>query len=85
MCTAAGYFPVVLRPSQCRAARGLLGISQVELSRRSGVPVMVLRRFEGGKTDPRTSTRDKIERALLAAGIQLVENDMVGVVVRETR
>jgi predicted transcriptional regulator len=63
----------------------LLGISQVELSRRSGVPVMVLRRFEGGKTDPRTSTRDKIERALLAAGIQLVENDTVGVVVRETR
>ncbi len=76
------YLPGVLRPSQCRAARALLGWTQAELAERAGVKVLVLRRFETGATDPRASTRDRIEKALLDAGIDLTENDGIGVTLR---
>jgi predicted transcriptional regulator len=78
----AVYLPGVLRPSQCRAARALLGITQVELAKRAGIRVLVLRRFETGRTDPRASTRDRIERALIDSGIELIEDDVVGVQLR---
>jgi transcriptional regulator with XRE-family HTH domain len=77
-----GYLPGVLRPSQCRAARALLGWTQAELAGRAGIKVLVLRRFETGQTDPRASTRDRIERALLDAGIMLTDNDSIGVTLR---
>jgi transcriptional regulator with XRE-family HTH domain len=71
----------MLRPAQCRAARGLLGISQEELAKLAGIRVLALRRFETGKTDPRASTRDRIEKALTDAGVELFEND--GVALRQ--
>jgi DNA-binding XRE family transcriptional regulator len=73
------YPPGVLRSAQCRAARALLGWSQKDLAERAGVRVLALRRFESGATDPRASTRDRIEKALLDAGIELIEDDGVGV------
>jgi ribosome-binding protein aMBF1 (putative translation factor) len=77
------YLSSVLRPSQCRAARALLGWSQDKLSEQSGVRVLALRRFEAGKTDPRSSTRDAMEKALLDAGIELIETtDRIGVSLR---
>ena len=45
--------------------------------------MLVLRRFETGATDPRASTRDRIEKALLDAGIELTEDDGIGVTAEE--
>jgi ribosome-binding protein aMBF1 (putative translation factor) len=59
-----------------------LGWSQVELAEKAGVRVLALRRFESGHTDPRASTRDRIEKALTDAGIELSENDSIGVSLR---
>lgn len=73
------YLLDVLRPAQCRAARALLGWSQQQLADRAGIKVLALRRFENERTDPRASTRDRIERALIDAGIELSENDAIGV------
>ena len=39
---------MILHAEQIRAARGLLGWSQVELARRAGVAHMAVRRFESG-------------------------------------
>jgi transcriptional regulator with XRE-family HTH domain len=73
----------MLHPTQCRAARVLLGIDQEELARRAGVGVMTVRRFENAITDPLASTRDRIERALQTAGIELVNSArVVGVILR---
>ena len=69
------YLSGVLRPAQSRAARGLLNWTQVQLAERAGVQVLALRRFEAEKTDPRASTRDAIERALIAGGIELIEEE----------
>lgn len=79
----SAYFSGVLRPAQSRAARALLGWTQDTLSEKSGVRVLALRRFEAGKTDPRSSTRDAIEKALIDAGIELMETaDGIGVWLR---
>jgi DNA-binding XRE family transcriptional regulator len=61
-----------LHPRQCRAARMLLGWRQEELAQAAGVPRVTVQRFEDGKSDPRVSTRDRIEAALVAAGVELV-------------
>jgi transcriptional regulator with XRE-family HTH domain len=77
------YSPGVLRPTQCRAARALLGWSQNKLAELSGVKLLALRRFENGHSDPRASTRDAIEQALIDAGIELTETaDTIGVTLR---
>jgi predicted transcriptional regulator len=52
------------------------------LAEKAGVRVLVLRRLELGHTDPRASTRDRIEQALLDAGIELVEDNGIGVTLR---
>jgi predicted transcriptional regulator len=76
------YLPGVLRPNQCRAARALLDWTQTELATRAGINVLALRRFESGHTDPRASTRDRIEKALTDAGIELSDDGSVGVSLR---
>jgi predicted transcriptional regulator len=77
------YCYSVLRPAQCRAARALLGISQRELALRAGVTQLVLNRFERGKSDPRASTLEKIENALIAAGVEFSETGGLGVKLRQ--
>jgi transcriptional regulator with XRE-family HTH domain len=73
----------MLSPAQCRAARALLGITQRQLATAAGVSELTLRRYEAEKTDPLVSTRDRVERALAAAGITLVDDDRgVGVILR---
>jgi transcriptional regulator with XRE-family HTH domain len=64
---------VVITSSQCRAARALLGMTQTELATEAGVSVIVVKRFERG-SDPRASTVNAIERALIAAGVILIDD-----------
>jgi transcriptional regulator with XRE-family HTH domain len=75
-------FPVNLRamlhPAQCRAARAILDMTQKELAARAGVPKLTLQRFERAVTSPMATTRDKIERAIQAAGVELVDDPATG-------
>jgi transcriptional regulator with XRE-family HTH domain len=57
----------------------LLGWTQQQLAERAGIKVLALRRFENERVDPRASTRDRIERALIDAGIVLSQDDAIGV------
>ena len=61
---------------QCRAARALLRMSQITLAQRAGANVQVITRFECG-SDPRASTVNAIERALVEAGVTLIDDGAV--------
>jgi transcriptional regulator with XRE-family HTH domain len=63
--------------------RALLGIRQVDLAERAGVSQMMIKRYEAGTHDIRATMRDRIEMALVAAGIELInEPGRVGAVLR---
>ncbi len=60
--------------SQIRAARGLLGISAVELAELAGVTWKTIQRFETSEGIPanRSGTLDKVRAALEAQGIEFL-------------
>ncbi len=62
----------MLSPEQCRAARGWLGWSQEELSRRARVGQSTLKDFEGGRRTPMRNNLEAIRAALEAAGVRMV-------------
>ena len=61
-----------IEPAQCRAARGLIGWSQGELSTAAGVARATLAEFEGGKRTPIANNLVAISAALEAAGVQFL-------------
>ena len=61
-----------MTPGQCRAARGLLNWSQVDLVERSGVSHKTLADFERGVTKPYRRTLAALIVALEAAGIEFI-------------
>jgi transcriptional regulator with XRE-family HTH domain len=73
----------VIAIEQLRAARGLLGWSQSELAERAGLSLPTVKRLEGG-FGPRVSdeARAKLQRAIEAAGIELIEDNGGGLGVR---
>jgi hypothetical protein len=64
-----------MTPEQCRAARGWLGCSQVELARQANASLRAVAAFERGEQKPRPNNLIAMRRALLfdrdgtAAGI----------------
>ena len=68
---------------QVRAARAMLGWSREELLDASGISMSALLRMEGNTTDSRTSTLNKVVKALSLAGIEFVtrEDGAIGVMV----
>ena len=66
------YVFAMLSPEQCRAARGWLGWSQEELSRRARVGQSTLKDFEGGRRTPMRNNLEAIRAALEAAGVRMV-------------
>jgi predicted transcriptional regulator len=72
--------PSMLRPSQIRAARALLGWRQEDLSKASGVGTATIYRIEksDGSIMGYASTIVRIQVALEQAGIEFIENDHVG-------
>jgi transcriptional regulator with XRE-family HTH domain len=69
----------VLESAQIRAARGLLGWRQEDLSKASGVGTATIRRIEKSQTmTGYVSTLARIQAAFEGAGIQFIDDDENG-------
>ena len=71
-----------ITPEQCRAARGLLGISQMQLCELADITHKPLVDFERGKTKPYASTLERICAALEGQGVVFEGPDGLGPGVR---
>jgi len=70
-------------PGQIRAARGLLGISQVQLAEKAGFSSMTVKRAEGaGKPYPSPDAIAAIRAALESAGVEFIAENGGGPGVR---
>jgi transcriptional regulator with XRE-family HTH domain len=56
-----------------KAGRALLGWSQEQLAKKAGLSLSTVRNFEKGRSDPYSRNRDAIERALLDAGVEILD------------
>jgi transcriptional regulator with XRE-family HTH domain len=67
----------MISPSQIRAARGLLDISQAELAIRSGVGLATIRRIENSARELRVTVQVllRLQHALESAGIIFIDQD----------
>ena len=59
-----------ITPAQCRAARGLIELTQTELAQAAGVSLETLRDFEAGRGQPTRSQVEAIRAAIKSAGIE---------------
>jgi len=60
-------------PAQIRAARALVGWTQADLAKASGVSEVAIKNLERQATDPRVSTINCIQEAFDAAGIIVLD------------
>jgi len=67
----------VITGLQIRAARVLLGWSQIELCRRSGVSRDTLVKIERGEVDPLMLTVEKLVRTLEYAGVEMIDRGQI--------
>jgi predicted transcriptional regulator len=72
----------MVTPGQIRAGRGLLGWSQAELGRRSGLSANAVSLIETGASDAKTSTMTAIVRALESGGVEFLNGGHPGVRLR---
>ena len=72
---------MILRPVQCRMARAALGMGVRELAATAKVSVDTVARFERGE-ELKERTIDSLQRALEAAGINLIDENGGGPGVR---
>jgi DNA-binding XRE family transcriptional regulator len=72
----------MIKPSQCRAARGLLEWSQQDLATTAGVSQVTVHQLEAGSTQPRRATLDVIRRAFENAGVEFIDGNGGGPGVR---
>lgn len=71
-----------MTPSQCRAARALVSISQDRLAEASGVAKRTIASFEKEGRQPFERTMNALQEALEAAGVQFIEENGGGAGVR---
>jgi transcriptional regulator with XRE-family HTH domain len=72
----------MISSAQCRAARGLVDWSQLELAEQAGVGVVTIRQLEAGTHEPRRATLEVVRRALETAGVEFIEENGGGAGVR---
>ena len=63
---------MTISSEQCRAARGLLGWSQADLSRASKTATKTIADFERGAREPYARTLDDIRGAFERAGVEFI-------------
>ena len=63
-----------MTPEQCRAARGWLNWTQVELAEKGKVGLSTVIEFEHGYRDTRTTKRTAIQAALERGGIRFIDH-----------
>lgn len=71
-----------MTPSQCRAARALLNMTQPGLAAAADVGLSTVVDFEKSRRALPVETISKLRKALEAAGVELVPEDAKGVGVR---
>jgi transcriptional regulator with XRE-family HTH domain len=64
---------------QVKAARDLLGITQGELGKATGLALNTISNFESGKADPYQASLDKIVEELERRGIEFTNGTGIGV------
>jgi transcriptional regulator with XRE-family HTH domain len=74
-----------ITPAQCRAARALLGWSQIELAEKAGISAVAVNQFETGISEPRRSTLDVVRRAFERAGVVFIDENGGGAGLRLKR
>ena len=67
-----------MTPQTCKAARGLIGLSQDELGERAGVTPLTVRKYERGKTGLAHRTWRAIRSALEKGGVVFLDEDDYG-------
>jgi transcriptional regulator with XRE-family HTH domain len=72
-----------IKPSQCRAARGLLNWTVKTLAENARLGEATITRFETGKAAPNRATLTVIRLAFEKAGIEFLNNDAPGVRMRK--
>ena len=71
-----------MTPDQCRAARGLIGMSQDELASAANVGNSTVRNFEAGRSMPVANNLTAIQRVLEAGGVEFIPENGGGAGVR---
>ena len=64
-----------MTPTQCLAAREMLGWTAEDLARAAGVSVFTVRNFETEKSVPEPEVMTSMQRAFEGAGIQFDPSD----------
>ena len=62
----------MITPVTCRAARGLAGLTQVQLAVAANVGLTTLKNYEAGAYIPFANNLSAIQRALEAAGVVFI-------------
>lgn len=78
----AAHIAPMITPQQCRAARGLLDWSQLELAGKAGVGIVTVRQVEAGIGVPRRATLVVIRQAFEKAGVDFIDENGSGAGVR---
>ncbi len=74
---------MLMHPSQCRAARGLLKWTQPRLANASGIGLSTINRYENQTRPPRETAVRSMKKALEGAGVEFIsESDAAGIGVR---
>lgn len=76
---SSGASPNTMNAAQCRGARGLLGWSEAELARRSGLDEGFVKGFEAGTGDPASGQIEALRSALMQAGVVFTDGATPGV------